>query len=234
MERIENLSPGCVGFFVDGRPIITNATQTELLRKLAAGGCYVRGARVASARKLEALGLATLEDHGVGPKGIDGRSDGERWIAALTELGRSFAAAATAPQGQLLPVTSDLRRTADGSYEALHDGDAWKLRRTPKSAGVPEGDDLGSFPTLRATERALKVAQRVYTEPRDDAFTALELALLADALDSHILRLRTGTSEGRDEEIEQAAALAERLDAKAAGVSEPRSQRRQDTVKGAA
>lgn len=71
-------------------------------------------------------------------------------------------------------------------------------------------------------------------EPSDDAFTALDLALLADALDSHILRLRAGTSEGRDEEIEQAAALVERLDAKAAVVSEPRSQRRHRDKKGAA
>ena len=63
---------------------------------------------------------------------------------------------------QLVAVTETLRRTADGSYEAIHDGDAWKLRRTPKAAGVPEGDDLGSFPTLRATERALEVAQRIY------------------------------------------------------------------------
>lgn len=170
MKRIENLSPGCVGFFIDGRPVIVNATQTALLHQLAAGGCYVRGARVASARKLEALGLATLEDHGVGPKGIDGRSDGERWVAELTTLGRSFAAAtaaAPAPQGQLLPVTPDLVRTADGSYEASRDGDAWRLRRTPKAAGVPEGDDLGSFKTLRATERALEVAQRVYPEAFD-------------------------------------------------------------------
>lgn len=63
---------------------------------------------------------------------------------------------------QLLPVTEALRRTADGSYEATWDGELWQLRRTPKAAGVPEGDDLGAFPTLRATERALEVAQRIY------------------------------------------------------------------------
>lgn len=62
--------------------------------------------------------------------------------------------------------------------------------------------------------------------------TDLELALLADALDSHILRLRAGQSEGRDEEIAQAATLTERLDAEALRVSEERAERRQE--KGAA
>lgn len=63
---------------------------------------------------------------------------------------------------QLVAVTETLRRTEDGSYEATWDGESWKLRRTPKAAGVPEGDDLGAFKTLRATERALERAQRIY------------------------------------------------------------------------
>lgn len=68
-------------------PILTEKQRTVLSTLPA----YVKGsANVQAARRLEALGLATVRDDGeLGPSGR-GNFDGERWFISITERGEKL------------------------------------------------------------------------------------------------------------------------------------------------
>ena len=62
--------------------------QLEVLVKLVdeGGGGFLRGPQVRAAQRLAKAGLVTLDDNGT--LTLSGRSDGERWYAKPTQLGR--------------------------------------------------------------------------------------------------------------------------------------------------
>lgn len=63
--------------------------QLELLRRLAKGDRYLRGADVRVAQALEAKGFASVTDYG--SLKLHGKSDGERWLASITATGSVLA-----------------------------------------------------------------------------------------------------------------------------------------------
>lgn len=68
--------------------------QRALLRRLhrAGGGDFLRRNEIRMARRLEALGLAKIEDHGHMPDPFTNRgSDGERYMATLELAGVGVA-----------------------------------------------------------------------------------------------------------------------------------------------
>lgn len=64
------------------------ATQRSVLLSLAPRGRHVRRTEITTCRSLEKLGLVKLEDNG--ELRINDRSDGERYWAECTDLGRKL------------------------------------------------------------------------------------------------------------------------------------------------
>lgn len=75
--------------FTEGKPQISDKQHAMLARLVLGGGMlHVMGAQVETVRRLDRLGLATLED--CGRMGPGGNWDGERWIARITAAGRAL------------------------------------------------------------------------------------------------------------------------------------------------
>lgn len=215
--------------------------KLRVLRKVAAGHCFLRGAEVRVAKSMPHL--VTLRDEG----GAELR-DGERWFALLTEDGER---AAVAP-------TPDPAAVSDG--EVVHLG---RLGETSHACGASGGwanfavlDAVTCVACLRAAVRAER-APDLYDPPaeqrdHDPLVHALATAKVtaSDAarhLGAEVVRLRAlacdATSKRADPvvlRLEQAAPdLSALRDAGAARGSSPRAERapeaaRPDVVTGAA
>lgn len=88
ITRLTNLAKGSVGFDVEGEHgnrvvIMTDKGWALLISTPLTEGRSVRGAQIATARKLVDSGLATLTDHGL-------TGDHDRWWMRRTDLGEAL------------------------------------------------------------------------------------------------------------------------------------------------
>lgn len=130
------------------------AQDVVLVRVVERKGCFVRGADVMASRRLEALGLVVVTDNG-SMRGIDGRSDGERWYVELADadLGREV-----------------VRLLAEGGVVTTHSPDCRGCGLCERQPTSGQGDASDSDSTARA-ETVLAELDEAERDAIDDLAT---------------------------------------------------------------